>query len=105
MIGGIAVIILLVNLGPLIGLAITVGIGYLVIREFIKARTTGAKFGWGLLVFIIVCITISNIPSLLAVVAAFVLYLVFKKWNESKVVVEQDDPFANFEREWANLNK
>lgn len=105
MIGGIATIVLLANLGPLIGLAITVGIGYLVIREFVKARTTGAKVAWGLLVFIIVCITISNIPSLLAVVAAFVLYLVFKKWNESKVVVEQDDPFANFEREWANLNK
>ena len=104
-IGGVAVLILLANLGPFIGLIITAGIGYLVVREFIKATTTGAKFGWGFLAFIIACIIIANIPSLLAVVAVFVLYVVFKKWNESNVIKKQDDPFESFEKEWANLNK
>ena len=48
---------------------------------------------------------IANIPSLLAVAAVFVLYVVFKKWNESNVIEKQDDPFESFEKEWANLNK
>lgn len=104
-IGGVAVLILLANLGPFIGLIITASIGYLVVREFIKATTTGAKFGWGFLAFIIACMIIANIPSLLAVAAVFVLYVVFKKWNESNVIEKQDDPFESFEKEWANLNK
>ena len=104
LVGGIAAIVFLVNLGPLMALVITVGIAYLVIREFLKAKTTGTKIAWGFIAFIIVCITLSNVPSLLAVVAAFVLYWVFKKWNDSKVV-ESNDPFSNFEREWAKINK
>lgn len=104
LIGGIAAIVFLANLGPLLGLAITLGIAYLVIREFLKAKTSGSKIAWGLITFVVLTIFISNIPSLFGLVAAFVLYLVYKKWNETKVKVIDNDPFTNFENEWANLN-
>lgn len=105
LIGGIAAIVLLANLGPLLALAITLVMAYLVIREFLKAKTTGSKIVWGLIAFVVLMFSISNVPSLFGLVAAFVLYLVYKKWDESKVTVVDNDPFTNFEHEWANLNK
>lgn len=104
-IGGIAAIVLLANFVPMLGLAITLGIGYLVLREFLKAQSTGAKVLWGLIGLLVVSMAISNLPSVIGLVAAFVLYVVYKKWNERKVIKEDNDPFSNFETEWAKLNK
>ena len=91
-IGGIAAFVLLVNFVPMLALAITIGIGYLVLREFLKAKTIGAKLIWGLIGFVVISVSISNLPSIIGLVAAFVLYIVYKKWNERKVVVEESDP-------------
>ncbi|MGN1387324.1 MAG: flagellar basal body rod protein [Bacillus sp. (in: firmicutes)] len=105
-IGGIAAIVLLVNFVPMLGLAISLGIGYLVLREFLKAKSTGAKLIWGLIGLMVISVSISNLPSIIGLVAAFVLYVVYKKWNERKVVEDNDsDPFSGFEKEWAKLNK
>lgn len=106
LIGGVAAIVFLVNLGPLLALAITLGIAYLVLREFLKAKSTGAKIGWGIVGLVFVGVSISNIPSIIGLVAAYALYLVYKNWNGKKnVVVESNDPFTNFEKEWESLNK
>jgi len=102
--GGTAAIVLLVNLVPMLALAITLGIGYLVLREFMKAKSTGSKLIWGLIGLVVISVSISNLPSIIGLVAAFVLYVVYTKWNERKVV-EESDPFSNFEREWAKMNK
>ncbi|MBY6266655.1 MAG: flagellar basal body rod protein, partial [Parageobacillus thermoglucosidasius] len=42
-----------------------------------------------------------------AVVAAYVLYVVYQKWNETKQMKpkESDDPFAHFEKQWAELER
>jgi len=54
---------------------------------------------------VLISISISNLPSIVGLIAAFVLYLVYKKWSgERKVMNEDDDPFSNFEREWAKMN-
>ena len=105
LIGGIAAFVLLINFVPMLALAITLGIGYLVLREFLKAKTTGAKLIWGLIGLLVISVSISNLPSIIGLVAAVVLYFVYKKWNERKVVVEESDPFSSFEREWAKMNK
>jgi lia operon protein LiaI len=51
--------------------------------------------------------SIHNAPAIIGVVAAYVLYLVYKNWNSSKktVVKEESDPFVNFEKQWNELNK
>ena len=38
----------------------------------------------------------SNIPAVLGIAAAYVLYVVYKNWNKTKTVVhEEKDPFVN----------
>lgn len=104
--GGIAAIVLLSNLGPMIGLAISVAILYVVFKQFIKEKSTLGKIGWGIIGFIALMASASNIPAILGIAAAYVLYLVYKKWNASKsVIVEEKDPFVNFEKQWADMNK
>jgi lia operon protein LiaI len=104
--GGIAAIVLFSNLGPMVGLVVTLAIAYFALKGFLKAQTTMKKFLWGALGIIMLCVAISNVPSIIGLVAAYVLYVVYKKWNESKVdIVEKNDPFTNFENEWKNLNK
>jgi lia operon protein LiaI len=55
----------------------------------------------------VLIVSISHIPAILGLVAAYVLYLVYKKWNENdeSASSKESDPFSNFEREWKELNK
>ncbi|QED46718.1 lmo0954 family membrane protein [Cytobacillus dafuensis] len=105
--GGIAAIVLLSNLGPMIGLAISIAILYIVFKQFVKTDSTLMKIGWGIIGLMALMASASNIPAILGIAAAYVLYLVYKKWNKSKtaVIVEEKDPFANFEKQWAELKK
>jgi lia operon protein LiaI len=104
--GGIAAIVLLSNLGPMIGLAISVAILYLVFKQFVKSDSTLSKVCWGIIGLIALMASASNIPAIIGIAAAYILYLVYKKWNQSKTaVIENNDPFANFEKQWADLNK
>ena len=103
-VGGIAAMVLLANLGSMVGLVISIAILYFMFKKFLKADSTIAKVGWGILGLIVLMITASNAPAILGVVAAYVLYLVYKNWNKDKVgIVESDDPFTNFEKQWAQL--
>jgi lia operon protein LiaI len=51
--------------------------------------------------------SIHNAPAIIGVLAAYVFYLVYKKWNSGKktIVNEDSDPFVNFEKQWNELNK
>jgi lia operon protein LiaI len=105
-VGGIAAMVLLANLGSMIGFVISVAILYFMFKQFLKADSTFAKVGWGVLGVIALMITASNAPAILGVVAAYVLYLVYKNWNKDKTtIVESDDPFTNFEKQWSQLNQ
>lgn len=107
LLGGIAILVLLGTLGPMIGLAISAVILYYSAREFMKAESTGKKILWAVIGLIALSATLSNVPALIGIVAIVVLYMVYKKWNEAKetTVNEVDDPFVNFEREWSELKK
>ncbi|MCQ6265023.1 flagellar basal body rod protein [Fictibacillus sp. WQ 8-8] len=104
--GGIAAITLLANIGHMIGLAIGLVILYFAVKGFMKAETTSKKILWGAAGVIAACAAISNVPALLGVLALYVLYLVYKGWNGKKSETgSADDPFVNFEKQWAEMNR
>jgi len=104
--GGIAVLVLMFHLGPLVGLAISLAILYYAVKKFFKADSTFGKIIWALIGLAALMVSVSNVPALIAIVAAYVLYVVYKKWNEPKEVVQVvDDPFVHFEKQWAELQK
>lgn len=108
--GGIAVIILLANLVPLALLALSVVVLYYSFKSFMKATSSLSKVMWAALGLIILTVTISNIPALVGIIAAIILYFVYKSWKDEKVETkkimkkEEHDPFVNFENEWNQLN-
>lgn len=107
--GGIAAIILLSNLGPMIGLALSITILYFVYKQFLKTHSNWEKAGWGIIGLAALLASASNIPAIIGIAAAYVLYLVYKKWNGTKETFPKEksssDPFANFEKQWAEINK
>ncbi len=105
--GGIAAIILLSSIGPMIGLLVGLAILYFLFKQFLKAESTGGKIVLGIIGFFVLMASIHNAPAIIGVVAAYVLYLVYKNWNSSKktLVKEENDPFVNFEKQWNEINK
>lgn len=105
-IGLIALLIVLANVGPLISLSICAIILYFTFRQFIKSESKGAKIAWAIISIVMLMATISHFPAILALAAAYILYLVYKKWDKrDEGMVENVDPFMNFERQWKDLNK
>lgn len=106
LLGGIAALVLLANFGPLVGLLISLIITYYSLKQFLKADSTFTKVVWALVGLAGLSISIANIPALIGIVAIYILYIVYKKWNEKRhIVVEEKDPFVHFEKEWSELNR
>ncbi|MBD8070869.1 flagellar basal body rod protein [Bacillus sp. PS06] len=106
LIGITAGIIMLAHVGPVLGMIIGLAVLYYAFKGFIKAESTGKKVLWGILGFFAISITLSNVPALIGVAAAIVVYLVYKNWNKTEnVEKEESDPFTNFEKEWEQLKK
>ncbi|MFB1097722.1 MULTISPECIES: flagellar basal body rod protein [Bacillaceae] len=80
----IAAAVLLANLGSLLVLAISVAIGYYGLRRFILTDSVGAKIGWGVVIGIGVCISLSNLPALIGLVALAALYYMYRAWKKEK---------------------
>jgi lia operon protein LiaI len=103
--GGIAAIILLSTIGPMVGLLISLAVLYFIYKQFLKAESTGWKIALGIIGIVFLMASISNAPAIIGLVAAYILYLVCKKWNSSKhsVVKKESDPFVNFEKQWNEI--
>ena len=103
--GGIAAVVLLSTIGPMVGLLVSLALLYFIFKQFIKAESTGGKIGLGIIGLIVLVASIHNVPAIIGVAAAYVLYLVYKKWNENKYtkIKEETDPFVNFEKQWNEL--
>ncbi|RLQ93080.1 lmo0954 family membrane protein [Falsibacillus albus] len=105
-IGGIAAIVLLTHVGPLIGLLISLVLLYFSFKKFMAADSTFKKIVWAIIGVIALTASASNVPAILAIAAAVILYMVYKKWNEQKSEKQDtSDPFQNFEKEWGKLQK
>ena len=103
--GGIAAVILLSTIGPMVGLLVSVVLLYFIFKQFLKTKSIGGRIGLGMIGFIVLIASLHNAPAIIGVAAAYVLYLVYKKWNKSKVnkINTADDPFINFEKQWNEL--
>lgn len=108
-VGLIAGLILLFNLGPMILLGVSIWLLYLIFKQFMQATSTVAKVGWVLLGLVVLSIGISNVYAVIGIAAAFILYWIYKNWSEDDPVVsttpaeDNSDPFMNFENEWHKL--
>lgn len=107
--GLVALIILLANLGPMVFLGLGIWLLYIVFKQFVKSESTAGKIGWVIIGLFLIGMVLSNIYAVLGIAAAYVLYLIYKNWkNDDDGPIVQgsndDDPFTNFEREWAELN-
>jgi lia operon protein LiaI len=80
----VAVAVLLSNLGSLLVLAISVAVGYYGLRKFVMTDSVGAKIGWGVVIGIGVCISLSNLPALIGLAALAALYYMYKAWKKDK---------------------
>ncbi|MDQ0484142.1 lmo0954 family membrane protein [Guptibacillus hwajinpoensis] len=105
LIGIIAAVILLSNLGSLLGMILSVGVLYVAIKKFIKTDTTTGKVIWGLIGFICLSTAVANMPAILGILAIYILYVVYKKWNGLDEEKDDNDPFTNFEKQWDELKK
>ncbi|RBN38015.1 flagellar basal body rod protein, partial [Priestia megaterium] len=106
LIGAVAAIVLLANAGPMVGLALGLVILYVAFKGFVKAEAPFKKWLWGFIGVVVLLTTVSNLPALAGIIAAVVLYIVYKKWNSSSPIkTEKEDPFKHFERQWADLNQ
>jgi lia operon protein LiaI len=107
LIGGLAAIVLFNTLGPIIGLAFGFVLLYFIMKQFLKTNSTIGKIGYATIGFIILMSIIQHVPALIGVAAAYVLYLVYKKWNQSKGSMDKEtnDPFVNFEKQWKEIVK
>lgn len=107
LVGLVALTVLLANLGPMILLGVSLWLLYVVFKQFMKSDSTPGKVGWVVVGLIILSIAVSNIYAVTGVVAAFALYWIYKKWTSKKEAEpsKSEDPFTNFERQWAEMNK
>jgi lia operon protein LiaI len=105
LLGGVAVVVLLSNLAPMIALGISLLIMYYAYKGFIKTNSTFNKVVLAIIGVIALFASASNLPAILGFVAVYVLYIVFKKWKNPTAAknMEDNDPFTNFEKEWNDL--
>jgi lia operon protein LiaI len=104
--GGIAAIVLFSTIGPIVGLAVSLLVLYFAFKKFMKTDSTMKKIGWATMGLIALIVIAHNVPAILGVVAAYVLYVIYKKWNQPKaevIVKDSNDPFVNFEKQWNEL--
>jgi lia operon protein LiaI len=105
-IGGVAAMVAIATLGPVLALAVSGFIAYVAWKQYQKTSKS-VKLFWGLAGMTALLTAIINMPAILGVGAVAVLYVVYKKWKEQDVAVmdKDNDPFVNFEKQWNNLTK
>lgn len=106
--GLIAFAILLVNIGPMVLLGLGIWLLYIIFKQFMKSNSTAGKVGWVILGLFTLSLVISNIWAVVGLLAAAALYYIYKSWKKDdditvQVIDEDDDPFTNFERQWAEM--
>ncbi|WP_082232519.1 flagellar basal body rod protein [Halobacillus massiliensis] len=104
--GLIALAVALAHLGPMILLGVSVWLLYIVFKKFTRSDSTAGKIGWLILGLIILSVAMSNIYAVIGLAALYAIYWIFKNWtSQEETPVKTDDPFVNFEKQWAELNK
>lgn len=111
LLGIIAGIIAVANLGSLLALALSTLIAYAGFHYFRKSDSTIAKLFWGGVLLIGLITAISNVPAFIGIIAIIGVLYAWRKWNSSPGddnIIEHgpvNDPFVNFERQWEEITK
>lgn len=107
LLGIIAGLAAVLNLGSIVVLAVTGAIALVSYHYWRKSHSMFAKVFWMTVLVISVISSISNIGAFIGIVAVIGIYYVYRKWNDRNVNpnVISDDPFTNFERQWNELTK
>ncbi|ASS91329.1 MAG: flagellar basal body rod protein [Bacillaceae bacterium] len=103
--GAIAAIVLIANLGSIVGLLISLLVLYFSFKQFVKSDKKSKKWFWGIVGLIALSVSAANVPAILGLIAAYVLYLIFNNWKKSNDPYVSDDPFTNFEKQWESLKR
>ncbi|MET1248790.1 flagellar basal body rod protein [Sporolactobacillus sp. STCC-11] len=105
LLGAVSLIVLLTQVGSLIGLIVSLAILYFAFKRFNRADSTGGKVLWAIVGIIALCFSISNVPAIIGIIALAGLYFVYKAWNNEKAADRQpSDPFDHFEKEWKEFS-
>lgn len=104
---GTAAIMLLGIAGPpLAALLMSAAIAAVGVHYFVKSNSLAGQILWGSLIAVGVLSALSNVPGLIVIAIAVGIYYVYKKDNDTFTSpANDDDPFQNFEREWAKMQK
>lgn len=107
-VGIIAACVVVANLGPLITLAVCLGLLYLIFRQFMRTHSVIAKIGWMLTGIVLFAVSVAHMYALVGVLAAYFLFVIIRKWKKEDAGYrpsKNNDPFTNFERQWAEMKK
>lgn len=106
--GIIAGIVALSNIGALLGLAVSAVIVYAGVHYYLRSSSTWTKVLWAAVGVIGALSAVSNVPALIGLIALAGLWVIYRKWNGQSVsidAVKESDPFINFEYQWNKLTK
>ncbi len=108
--GVIAAVVLLGNLGSLLALALSAFIAYFGFHNFRKSNSTIGRILWGSVLLIGLFTAISNVPAFFGIIAIIGLLYIWRKWHEASPndIIEgptSNDPFVNFEKQWNEITK
>ena len=107
--GSIAGIVALANLGSLIGLALSALLVLAGMHFYLKGGSTLSKVV-SIAVGIIGLLTaVANVPGFFGILAIIGLWYVIREWKKKSSSLEvtplSNDPFINFEKQWNELSK
>lgn len=99
-------ILILTNLGNIIGLAITLAVLYFAFKQYIKSTSVFGKILWGIIGLIALVAGLGNFMAIVGIIAIYLLSVVYKDWKQNHNDTSRNqDPFTNFEKQWEQMNK
>ncbi|ATP39559.1 ABC transporter permease [Solibacillus sp. R5-41] len=108
--GFFAALVALVLLAPVAGLLVSGLLLAAGLHYYTESTSTFGKVMSLVLALAGLISALSNIPGFIGLVAIAILYYIYKSRKNEKVEIfsttekKEEDPFTNFEREWAKLN-
>jgi lia operon protein LiaI len=107
--GTIAGIIALVNLGSLLGLALSALLVFAGMHFYLKGESRLSKFFWIAVGIVGLLTAVANVPGFFGILAIAGLWYVMREWKQQPLTLSNTsysaDPFTNFEKQWDELNK
>ncbi|WOV87796.1 ABC transporter permease [Sporosarcina oncorhynchi] len=107
--GIVAAIVVLSNVGSIVALAISALIAFAGFHYYRKTDSVLLKLFWGVVLLVGLLTAIANIPAFIGILALLGVYYVWREWNGGKnkdiTTTQSGDPFVNFERQWEEMTK